>query len=220
MEAIIGHIRKDTWTQKLVASKLFWLLICSSLFAYPIYRSLNRTLPPPLPIYSKLPSFSLINEFNKPFGSKDLLGKIYFVTFLSTKAAYLDDGLMKKLVKIQKRMRGVKQDAAMITISTGPAADTTEVLHEFARKYQTNPFYWNFLSGEKAEVSSLVDHAFKKIMVENKIINEASLAMNGGQLEKVVLVDRVGQVRGFYSLDKHSVNKMMIDVGLLINRSK
>jgi hypothetical protein len=36
--------------------------------------------------------------------------------------------------------------------------------------------------------------------------------------EKLVLVDEVGFVRGYYSTDKISIDQLMIDVGLMINR--
>ena len=35
--------------------------------------------------------------------------------------------------------------------------------------------------------------------------------------EKFVLVDKSGYVRSYYETDKHSINQMMIDVGLLAN---
>ena len=37
--------------------------------------------------------------------------------------------------------------------------------------------------------------------------------------EKLALMDGEGYVRGYYSTDKDSLNKMMIDVGLLYNRA-
>jgi protein SCO1/2 len=36
--------------------------------------------------------------------------------------------------------------------------------------------------------------------------------------EKIVLVDGDNRIRGYYSFDTNDVNKLMIDVGLLINR--
>jgi hypothetical protein len=37
--------------------------------------------------------------------------------------------------------------------------------------------------------------------------------------EKVVLVDDKGQIRGYYSTDKVELDRLMIDMGLLINNS-
>ena len=36
--------------------------------------------------------------------------------------------------------------------------------------------------------------------------------------EKIVLVDQAGRVRGYYDYNNTSIDQLMIDVGLLINR--
>ena len=37
--------------------------------------------------------------------------------------------------------------------------------------------------------------------------------------EKIVLVDQVGSIRGYYGMSKDNINKLMIDVGLLANNA-
>jgi hypothetical protein len=36
--------------------------------------------------------------------------------------------------------------------------------------------------------------------------------------EKIVLVDDANRIRGYYPFEEHSINQLMIDVGLLLNR--
>ena len=216
MEATIGYIRKETFIQRLVGRKTFWGLVCTLLFIYPIYRSMNRTLPPDLPVYSSVPSFSFTSEFGKTFGSNNLKGKIYFVSF--TNADYINShpSVMKTLRVIQKRMRGVRNDASHISLATWPTLDNPKVLYGLARKFQANPFYWNFLTGESTV--DFINKNFKPLMVEQNLIKENASIDDLVNLNKIVLVDRIGQVRGFYSMDKNSINTLMINVGLLINR--
>jgi protein SCO1 len=216
VEATLGYIRKETFIQRLVGRKTFWALVCSLLFIYPMYKSMNRTLPPELPVYGQVPSFTLTNDFGKLFGSNNLKGKIYFVTFANSTHLNSNPKLSKTLRVIQKRMRGVRNEASHITLTTNPAKDLPPVLNTTARKLQANPFYWNFLTGDK--VVELINNTFKPILIEQKKVTAESSLDDIVNLNKIVLVDRIGQIRGVYSMDKHSINTLMINVGILINR--
>jgi protein SCO1 len=216
VEATLGYIRKETFIQRLVGRKTFWALVCSLLFIYPMYRSMNRTLPPELPVYSQLPAFSLTNDFGKTFGSNELKGKIYFVSFTNTEHINANPELAKTFRTIQKRMRGVRNEASHITITTEPEFDTVSILNKSARKLQANPFYWNFLTGDKAVET--INNAFKPFLIGQNFLKSESSLTDLVNLKKIILVDRIGQIRGAYSMDKHSINTLMINVGILINR--
>lgn len=219
-----GYVREDNWLQKLVRMKSFWIIFWILLFSYPIYRSINRTLPPPLPVHSQVPEFSLTNEFNKPFGSKELLGKYYIANFMFTSCPSTCPALMEKMDIIQKRIKGVGAKAAIVTFTVDPVTDTPEVLFKYARKRHSNPFIWNFLTGPKAELQKIVIDGFKvpmgnKEAVTKKLEEKTITMMDIVHSEKVVLVDDKGQIRGYYSTDKVELDRLMIDMGLLINDS-
>jgi protein SCO1/2 len=224
MTTMTGYVREDNWFQKLVRMKSFWLIFWILSFSYPIYRSLNRILPPPLPIYYTVPEFSLTNEFNKSFGTKDLLGKYYIANFMFTSCPSSCPALMDKMDIIQKRIRGVGTKAAIVTFTVDPLTDTPEVLFKYARKRNTNPFIWNFLTGSKADLQKIVVDGFKvpmgnKESVTKKLDEKTITLMDIAHSEKVVLVDDKGQIRGYYSTDKVELDRLMIDMGLLINNS-
>ena len=51
MEAAMQpHVRKSNFIERLVSSKLFWVLAVTFLFAYPIVKSVKRQLPQELPV--------------------------------------------------------------------------------------------------------------------------------------------------------------------------
>jgi len=208
MASTLGYKREETFTQKVVGSKAFWLIFWAFLFAYPIYRSYNRELPPELPVQFNLPSYSLTNEFGKAFGSRDLDGKVYLVTFTRAECDSICEANMKQLQKIQKRMKGVRKESAMISITLDAGKDTPQSLNKLGRALDANPFFWNFLSADKAKVDRLLSDGFR--------IKE----LDDSFLGKLFLVDRRNRVRGLYKTDKESINKLMIDVGLLINRDQ
>ena len=93
--------------ERLFLSKMFWAVFLSLGFSYPIYRSVTRQLPPPLPVFSTLPQYELINEEGQPFGSQALQGKPYIAGFFFTNCPSSCPALMAKMQKLQKRVRGL-----------------------------------------------------------------------------------------------------------------
>lgn len=219
-----GYCREENWFQKMIRMKSFWIIFWVFSFSYPIYRSLNRILPPPLPIYYQVPEFSLRNEFNKPFGTKDLVGKFYIANFMFTSCPTTCPALMEKMDKIQNRIRGLGNKAAIVTFTVDPKHDTPDVLYKYARKRNSNPFIWNYLTGAEADLKKIVIDGFKvpmgnKEAIEKKLETQTITLFDIAHTEKVVLVDNKGQVRGYYGTNKLEMDRLMIDLGLLVNNS-
>lgn len=219
----LSYVREESLVEKLVRSKLFWVCFFVLTFSYPIYRSYNRVLPPELPRLGKVPEFTLTNEFGKPFGSKDLKGRIYMASFMFTSCPTTCPGLIERMKVAQKRLKGLGQKAALLSITVDPITDTPEVLFKYARKTKANPYVWHFLTGKRSQLKDLLVDGFKvpmgdKEAVEGVVGADTVTLMDIAHTEKLVLVDEQGEIRGYYSTDKHGMNKLMIDVGLLVNR--
>ncbi len=224
MEAVINQANSTNTLHKLVRSKWFWLIFWLFSFTFPIVRTALRDLPPPLPIYGEVPNFSLTNEFGKPFGTNDLNGKFYIANFMFTNCPTTCPKLMETMDSVQKRIKGLGTKAAIVTFSVDPTNDTPEVLYKFARKRNSNPYVWNFLTGDKATVSKILIDGFKvpmgeKEKIEKTLGTEKVTLIDIAHSEKVVLVDNLGRIRGYYPTDKMGINKLMIDLGLLVNNS-
>ena len=117
--------------------------------------------------------------------------------------------------KVQKRVKGVGNKIALVTFTVDPEHDTPKILYKTARDLRANPYIWKFVTGEKAEMKNLLVKGFKVPMGEKEADNMMDIAHS----DRIVLVDETGSIRGYYRSDKDSLNKLMIDVGLLINRS-
>lgn len=208
------HQRSSNVVERIVRLKTFWVLFLVFGFAYPIYKSLNRTLPPDLPVIAQVPGYELISENGQRFGSKDLAGRVYLANFVFSRCPSVCPKMLSDLQKIQKRIRGTGKKVAIVTFTVDPEHDNEKVLFDLARKYDANPFTWTFLTGtDKEALFKLYKDGFK-VGVEQNPQDLFDIAHS----EKIVLVDRKNRVRGYYSFDTDSVNKLMIDVGLLINR--
>jgi len=225
MSSTLGYVRRNTPFEKLISSKLFWVIFVLFTFSYPLIKSINRQLPPPLPKLYKVPEYSLTNSFNKPFGSKDLKGKLYIAGFMFTSCPTTCPALMEKMDKIQKRVRGLGTKIALVTYTVDPEYDTPEILFKYARKRHANPYVWSFLTGSTKDLRNTIIDGFKVPMGEREpmtgnVNGEEITLMDIAHSEKFVLVDWNGYVRKYYNSDKNDINQMMIDVGLLINSNE
>lgn len=207
-------IRTENTVERVVRSKLFWVLFILFGFSYPIYRSVYRVLPPELPVIAQVPDFELISENGQRFGSKDLKDRIYLANFVFARCPSVCPKMLAELEKIQKRVRGTGKKVAIVTFTVDPENDNETVLFKLARKHQANPYIWTFLTGtNKDELFKLYRDGFK-VGVEHNPKNLIDIAHS----EKIVLVDGSNRVRGYYAFNDNSINQLMIDVGLLINR--
>ncbi len=216
MEKVIRY-ETDTPVKRLVTSKLFWALFCGFFFLYPLLKSVNRELPDQLPVIYQLPSYQLKNQFNKPFGSADLKGKAYIASFFFTSCPSVCPKLMDEMVKIQHRVRGLGTNVALLSFTVDPENDTPETLYKNAVELKANPYIWFFLTGEESELKEILNGGFKVAMGDKEQIPDTPL-YDIAHSEKLALVDGEGRIRGFYSSDKDGINRLMIDLGLLVNR--
>jgi protein SCO1/2 len=207
-------MRETNQLEKLVRSKLFWVLFLLFGFSFPIYKSLNRTLPPELPIISQVPEYELISENGQRFGSKDLKGRVYLANFVFSRCPTVCPKMLGEIEKIQKRVRGTGQKVAVVTFTVDPDYDNEKVLFDLARQHNANPYVWTFLTGSDKEALFKLYRDGFKVGVEQNPQDLFDIAHS----EKIVLVDAENRVRGFYSFETNSINQLMIDVGLLINR--
>ncbi len=207
-------VRSSNRFEKIIRSKWFWILFVLYGFSYPIYRSLNRTLPPDLPVISHVPAFELISENGQRFGSQDLKGRIYLANFVFARCPSTCPKMLGDLEVIQKRIRGTGKKVAIVTFTVDPEHDNEKVLFDLARQHHANPHVWTFLTGSDKEAMFKLYRDGFKVGVEQNVKDMFDIAHS----EKIVLVDTENRVRGYYSFEKNDVNKLMIDVGLLINR--
>ena len=211
------NVRQTNLLEKLVLNKWFWAISCAILFGFPVYKSVNRILPPDLPILAKVPEFRFVDEDGKTFGTRELQGKVYIANFMFTTCQTSCPTLLAKVQNVQHRLRGVIDRAAIVSFTVDPETDTSAVLYAKAREMKANPAVWKFLSASVAETKKLLVEGFKVPVGDKEIANNV---MDVGHSNKLVLVDQDENIRGYYNTDKDSINQLMIDAGLIINKKK
>lgn len=195
-----------------------WVAFAALVLAVPVGALLLRqAVRPELPVLAQLPQFSLLAEDGKPFARDDLLGRVWIADFVFTSCADACPRLQAKMKKLQDRLVPLEQggNIGLLSISVDPERDTPQKLKQYGAIFGARQGLWRSLTGEQAEVERTVVQGFHTAMA--KIPREgadprleAFDIMHG---ERLVLVDRMGRIRGFYDADEP--DKLLHDARLL-----
>lgn len=217
MSVLVQELRKESFFERLVQKKIFWVIFISLAFAFPFVKALKREVTNKLPYLGAVPTFSFLDENGKSFGSKDLKDKVYIASFFFTSCPTVCPPLLEKLRVVQKRVRGLGRKVAILSFTVDPETDTSGVLFKRAREVKANPYIWKFLTGDEGKLKNLLVGGFKVPMEKNEEHEGDPSMMEIAHSQKLVLVDTEGNIRGYYSIDKVSIDQLMIDLGLLAN---
>ena len=183
-----------------------WVAFAAVVLAIPMGVLLFRqTARPPLPSLGDLPAFSLVAEDGKPFGKDDLLGRVWIADFVFTSCSDACPRLQGKMKSLQDRLVPPEQggNIGLLSISVDPERDTPEKLKQYGETFGARPGLWRSLTGDQTEVERTVVKGFHTAMAKVPRENadphlEAFEIMHG---ERLVLVDRLGRIRGYYDAD-------------------
>jgi protein SCO1/2 len=159
--------------------------------------------------YGTVPSFQLTNQNGQPFGSAQLAGKIWIADFVYTTCPGPCPMISSRMSELQKPLE--KTDVHLVSFSVDPEKDTPAVLRGYAERLQAEPERWDFLTGPKSVIYKLSHDGFK-------------LAVSDGDSQgipvhstRMVLVDRHGQIRGYYdATEPEAVTKLLADTNHLL----
>ncbi|HMF43908.1 MAG TPA: SCO family protein [Polyangia bacterium] len=206
-------------TARLIQNPFVWAAVMGVLFGVPIYRSMTRRLTASPAVLGGLRPFTLTDQTGRPFGSRELAGKIWVADFIFTACQQACPLLSERMAEVGKRARHLGPDFHLVSISVDPERDTPERLAAYAARYGANPIAWSFLTGPEQAIQATVVEGFK--VGAGK---ERSGGADGGpgfweifHGEKLVLVDRQMRIRGYFDATPEGIDKLMEAVGRVAN---
>jgi protein SCO1/2 len=199
-----------------VRRPLLWGLAVALVAAWPVVWALRTPLPPPLPVLGTLPPFELTAQDGRPFGSKDLQGRVWLASFVFTRCQTVCPAISRQMARIQARTRNLEPAFHLVSISVDPAFDDPDRLAAYARAHRASPRMWTFLTGPADEVQEVVVRGLRTSMGQDPERPGAQGVFHGTHL---VLVDGGGRIRGYYDPDTaDAVQRVVRDAALLVNR--
>lgn len=172
-------------------------------------RPLLRHEPPPPPILRALPAYSLVDAEGRPFGSAELSGRVYVVSFFFTQCRSICPVVMRGMGRLQEGFdaRGI-DGVHLVSISVDPAHDTPEVLRAYAAEHHVDPRRWTLLTGDPERIRALVVDGFKTPLPAGAPAPGAGGPIDIAHTAKLVLVDGRGNVRGYYGSDEMGLDEV------------
>jgi cytochrome oxidase Cu insertion factor (SCO1/SenC/PrrC family) len=94
----------------------------------------------------------------------------------------------------------------LVSFSVDPEKDTTEVLSRYADRYKADAQRWLFLTGEKEEISRLVQEGLRLSAVALSSDGNKDSVMHS---PRFVLIDKQAEIRGYYdSRDPQALQRL------------
>jgi protein SCO1/2 len=115
-----------------------------------------------------------------------------------------------RMSELQKPLE--KTDVHLVSFSVDPDKDTPSVLRGYAEKLQAEPGRWDFLTGAKSAIYKLSHDDFKLAVSDGS--GEQGIPVHS---TRMVLVDRHGQIRGYYNAtEPEAITKLLADTNHLL----
>ena len=160
--------------------------------------------------YGTVPRFQLVNQNGRPFDSAQLAGKIWIADFIYTTCPGPCPMVSTRMSELQKPLE--KTDVHLVSFSVDPEKDTPDVLRGYGEKLHADPERWDFLTGPKSAIYKLSHDGFKLAVSDGS--DEAGIPVHS---TRMVLVDRHGQIRGYYeAMEADAVTKLLADTNHLL----
>lgn len=167
--------------------------------------------------YEAIPNFSLTNQMGKMVTREDLEKKTVIISLFSSQAQEATIAATKQMRRIQNEYRkNPNAKILMLSITTTPEVDTPRLLRHYAWQYGADSTYWNFVTGNKADILQLVNNDLHISIQEGAKAPE--MITNSS---KLILIDLNGKIRNYYDgTDPNSVSKMIEDIAYITPRKK
>ena len=161
-----------------------------------------------LPVLGNITGFELTERSSNSFTKSDMLGKINVVNFFFT-SCQGPCPIMAGNMSILYKAFETNDRVQLVSISVDPATDSLPLLREYAQRQGVTDNRWLFVRGEQEDIIRIAEKQFRL----------AADALPMMHSIKFVLVDELGQIRGYYTgTDPNSVDSLKADIKELLNK--
>jgi protein SCO1/2 len=206
--------------RKLLRVASWGLLLSSVLLLIVTYFHSHRekasiAVPPPLEVFGQVPEFALTAHTGQTLTRVDLTGKVSVVNFFFTSCRSICPIMQDSMNEVQKAFAHNPM-VQLVSFTVDPERDTVPVLAEYAKRRGAIEGQWLFVTGAKRDIYKLARQGFR-LAADDKPEQLQGTVHDFIHSEKLVLVDRQGNIRGYYSsLDAQQVEQLIADVNKLL----
>ncbi len=196
----IAFLRKHIWKVGI----LFFLVMITGMRFFLVRR------PPPPPVIGEVPAFALLDQQGERFTREDMIeaDKTWVVGFVFTRCPTTCPAISRAMLSFQEQIARsrLEDHVELLTVTVDPEHDTPEVLADYAAKYGADTSNWRFLTGSQADIEDFVVGGFKLAVGEREEVDPGVYDI--AHSVKLALVDRYGNIRGYYSIDQEGLAEL------------
>lgn len=168
----------------------------------------KRGVKIPDTLYHTVPAFSGINQDGEEFDFSKITDHIIIANFFYTQSGKLGEEMNRQLDWLYNRYINNKA-IRLVSISIDPAHDRGEALRSYANAFKAKAGKWDFVSIDSAKVYPLSSEGF----YINAFKNNGQYVLS----EKIVLLDKMHRIRGYYnSLQSEDMKSLNDQIKVLI----
>jgi protein SCO1 len=156
--------------------------------------------------FGAVPDFTFTERSGRKVSLADLKGKVWVAQFFYTHCTDICPLTVPQMGLLHLEYLNdpdFRSAVRFVSITVDPERDTPAVLSKYAEHFSAEPDLWLFLTGDKAATVRLAQQGFKLGIGEEA--NPPEIAKKTGEerelfhSNRLVLVDRTAQIRGYYS---------------------
>lgn len=199
-----------------------WVIIGLSFFLiglplgswYYLQQGLNYSLgvQEKLEVKGEVPAFSFTDQNGQVITNDSLKGKLYVADFFFASCPNECLQMAENLKVVQEAFKDHPK-VVIVSFTTDPYHDTTQVLKAYADALGALPYQWYFLRGEQQEIFKLAKKGFKLPADTND--NDGDIVHS----PYFAVVDMEGQIRNYYDgTDSVDTNIMITHMSMIMPR--
>ncbi|TVQ65311.1 MAG: SCO family protein [Balneolaceae bacterium] len=165
-------------------------------------------------------AFALTDQFGEEVTLPDtFLGEVLLVGYVYTHCPDICPIITYNMRDVQRAL-AEEEGFRLISISFDPDRDTPEVLYEYASNYRLDQSNWSLLTGNRAEVESVLQKLrISTVKTPTRFTEDNIPIYFIDHTDRVTIIDRKGQIRRNYLGSEFDPEEVIRDVRVLLNES-
>jgi protein SCO1/2 len=161
-------------------------------------------------------TFSFTDQTGKPFGSKNLKGKIYVAEYFFTTCGTICPRMNAQMQRVHEAFKNNTR-FNIVSLTVDPETDTVAQLARYAQEHKADARQWHFLTGKKEDLYRLARRSFF-LLKPAEVKNQGDIGSDFIHTNNFVLIDQHQQIRGYYDgTNPKEVDHLIQDIQQLLN---
>jgi protein SCO1/2 len=211
---------------KLVVFVVAFFIVLAAGFSIYYYGLSKKMRKPEIAIIGEtgqsIRPFSFLNQEGDTITKNNIKDKVVVVEYFFTTCKGICPKMNENMAKVYQAIRG-SNDVVILSHTVDPKRDTVAAMKAYSLRFDADPKYWMFLTGDKKALYDQAYYSYLMTAVEERPDNIEDDFIH---TEKFVLVDKKGRLRmrinkttgaaeAYDGTNEKSVAQLIQDINLL-----